>query len=98
MITIEQYGYRLCFINDNLFTFQPGNKKYLHVYEINIINQQYSKTNQIDVKSDSNSCNYWFPQQYIKSKCLFVNRNERNVNLIKKNQNGQSYHIIIYSI
>ncbi|CAD8214599.1 unnamed protein product [Paramecium octaurelia] len=60
----------------------------MHVYEINSTNKQYSKTNQIDVKSDSNGCDYFFPQQYIKSKCLLVNKNGKNVNLIRKNQNG----------
>ncbi|CAD8215282.1 unnamed protein product [Paramecium octaurelia] len=87
-ITVEQYGFRICFINDYVFTFQPYNQEYIHVYEINSSNQQYSKTKQIDVKSDSDACDCLFPQQYLKSKCLLVNKNGRNVNLIRKNQNG----------
>ncbi|CAD8214309.1 unnamed protein product [Paramecium octaurelia] len=81
-ISVEHHGYQLCFINDNVFTFQPKGKEYMFVYEINIKNKQYSQTNQIDVKSHSDSCQYWFAQQYL-------NRNNgKNVNLIRRNQNG----------
>ncbi|CAD8117245.1 unnamed protein product [Paramecium primaurelia] len=87
-ITVEQWGLRLCFIDDNVFTFQPYRQEQMHVYEMNSTNKQYSKTKQIDVKCGIKDCNYWFPQQYIKSKCLLVNKNGLNVNLIRKNQNG----------
>ncbi|CAD8155287.1 unnamed protein product [Paramecium pentaurelia] len=86
-ITVEQYGYRLCFINDNVFTFQPYSKELMHVYEMSNTNKQYSKTKDILVKSDYNGCEVYFPQQYINSKCLLVNKNGYNVNLIRKNQN-----------
>ncbi|CAD8110585.1 unnamed protein product [Paramecium primaurelia] len=87
-ITVEEYGYRICFINDNVFTFQPRLKDQMYYYEINNTNQQYTKTKEIVVKSDHNGCDYYFPQQYIKSKCLLVNKNGQNVNLIRKNQNA----------
>ncbi|CAD8215336.1 unnamed protein product [Paramecium octaurelia] len=88
-ITVDYYGYRICFINDNVFTFQPRLKEQMYVYEINIHNNSYSKTTQIAVKSDSEVCDYYFPQQYIKSKYLLINKNGKNVNLIRKNQNGE---------
>ncbi|CAD8213897.1 unnamed protein product [Paramecium octaurelia] len=88
MIKLELWGIRLCFINDNQFIFQPLCKEQMHVYEINSSNNQYSKTKEIPVKCDSESCNYFFPQQFIKSKSLIVNKNGKCVNLIRKNQNG----------
>ncbi|CAD8117247.1 unnamed protein product [Paramecium primaurelia] len=87
-ITVEEWGIRLCFIDDNVFTFQPRLQEQMHVYEMNSTNKQYSKTKEIDVKCGKDSCRYYFPQQYIKSKCLLVNKNGFNVNLIRKNQNG----------
>ncbi|CAD8203038.1 unnamed protein product [Paramecium octaurelia] len=87
-ISVQIFGYRLCFINDNLFTFQPNAQEKMHVYEMNSSNHQFQKTKEIHVKSDHSSCYYWFPQQYIKQKCLLANKNDYNVNLIRNNQNA----------
>ncbi|CAD8097019.1 unnamed protein product [Paramecium primaurelia] len=89
MIQVEQNGYRLSFVDDNQFAFQPSSKEQMHVYEINSSNQQFVKTKQITVKSDSNTCEDLFPQQYIQSKCLLVNKNGQNINLIRKKLNGE---------
>ncbi|CAD8213032.1 unnamed protein product [Paramecium pentaurelia] len=86
-ISVEQYGCKLCFINDNVFTFQPLAKEQMHVYEMSSTNKQYSKIKEIAVKSGYSGSTYFFPQQYIKQKCLVVNKNGYNVNLIR-NQNG----------
>ncbi|CAD8118586.1 unnamed protein product [Paramecium primaurelia] len=87
-ISVEVVGRRLCFISDNVFTFQPSGKEQMYVYEMSSTNKQYSKTKEIDVKSGFYGCNVWFPQQYIKQKCIIVNKNGFNVNLIRQNQNG----------
>ncbi|CAD8215490.1 unnamed protein product [Paramecium octaurelia] len=87
-ISVEVNGCRLCFINDNIFTFQPYCKEFMDVYEMNSSNKQYAKTKHILVKCGSNQCELYFPQQYIKSKCVVVNKNGYNVNLIRKNQNA----------
>ncbi|CAD8191716.1 unnamed protein product [Paramecium pentaurelia] len=87
-IKVDQYGYRLCFINDNLFTFQPRCKDQMYIYELDTNNKQYNKIKQIAVKCDSSDCDCLFPQQYTKSKCLLVNKNGKNVNLMRKKQNG----------
>ncbi|CAD8194006.1 unnamed protein product [Paramecium pentaurelia] len=86
-ISIQMFGYRLCFINDNLFAFQSYNQDLMHVYEMSITNKQYIKTKDISVKRGG-KCAFFFPQQYIHSKCLLVNKNGCYVNLIRKNQNG----------
>ncbi|CAD8130598.1 unnamed protein product [Paramecium sonneborni] len=87
-INVQQFGRRICFINDNQFAFQPNSKEQMHIYEMNSNNQQYSKTKDIIVKSGSD-CDCLFPQQYIKQKYLVVNKNGYNVNLIRKYQNGE---------
>ncbi|CAD8133773.1 unnamed protein product [Paramecium pentaurelia] len=86
-ITVETEGFRLCFIDNNTFTFQPWQKEYMHVFEINSTNKQYSKTKDIPV--DGGGDTSFFPQQYIKYKCILVNKNASNVSLIRKKQNGE---------
>ncbi|CAD8165512.1 unnamed protein product [Paramecium pentaurelia] len=87
-IQLEQFGFRLSFLNDNQFTFQPQGQEQMDVYEINSSNQQFVKIKQITVKSDSNSCGSLFPQQYLKCKCLLVNKNGYHINFIRKKENG----------
>ncbi|CAD8178043.1 unnamed protein product [Paramecium pentaurelia] len=87
-IKVDQYGCRLCFINDNLFTFQPFCKDQMYIYEMDTNNKQYNKIKEIELKCDSCDCDCLFPQQYIKSKCLLVNKNGNNLNLMRKQQNG----------
>ncbi|CAD8091671.1 unnamed protein product [Paramecium primaurelia] len=64
-IKVEQHGYRICFINDNLFTFQPYGIEQMHVYEMNNTNKQYLKTKGILVKGGIDDY-FVFPQQLIK--------------------------------
>ncbi|CAD8117121.1 unnamed protein product [Paramecium primaurelia] len=95
-IKSDQYGIRLCFINDNQFTFQPFCKEQMHIYEMDSNTKQYAKTKEIAVKCGSSDDCCFFPQQYIKSKCILVNKNGNNVNLISRKENGD--YIIQQSI
>ncbi|CAD8081345.1 unnamed protein product [Paramecium sonneborni] len=88
-IKVEKFGYRLCFINDNQFTFQPLFGEQMQIYEIDCNTKQYRKTKEIIVKCGSISENNLFPQQYLKSKCLLVNKNGKHVNLMRKKENGE---------
>ncbi|CAD8163695.1 unnamed protein product [Paramecium octaurelia] len=87
-IKVETNGSRLCFINDNVFTFQPDSSEQMHVYEINDTNKQYLKTKDVLVKYSKDGYSL-FPQQHIKSKWLLVNKNGIYVNLIKTNENQE---------
>ncbi|CAD8169861.1 unnamed protein product [Paramecium pentaurelia] len=86
-IKVDTYGLRLCFISDNQFIFQPKCQKYMDIYEMDSNTKQYSKTKQIAVKYGSGGENILFPQQYLKSKCILVNKNGTNVNLMRKKEN-----------
>ncbi|CAD8194501.1 unnamed protein product [Paramecium pentaurelia] len=87
-IMVEKYGKRICFINDNLFTFQPSAIKQMYAYEMNNTNKQYLKTKDILVKCGRYVYDL-FPQQHIKSKSLLVNRYGFYVNLIRTTENGE---------
>ncbi|CAD8204849.1 unnamed protein product [Paramecium pentaurelia] len=65
-IQVDQFGYRLSFINENLFTFQPECQEYMSIYEPNSTDKKFIKTKEINVKCDSNCCDNLFPQKYIK--------------------------------
>ncbi|CAD8125618.1 unnamed protein product [Paramecium sonneborni] len=95
-IQVDEFGIRLCFINDNEFTFQPYTQEQMHIYELDTINKQYRKTKQIAVQCGSIDCDCLFPQQYLKSKCLLINKNGKNINIIQKKQNGD--FIVLQSI
>ncbi|CAD8173424.1 unnamed protein product [Paramecium octaurelia] len=87
-ITVEQYGYRVCFIDNNMFIFSQYGKEQISIFEMNSINQQFEQTRDINVK-----CGLYdyclFAQQYINLKCILMSKNGQYVNLIRKQQNGQ---------
>ncbi|CAD8096625.1 unnamed protein product [Paramecium primaurelia] len=83
-IKVEQYGYRVCFIDNNMFIFSPFNSEKLFVYGSN---QYFKKMKDIPVMCKTDGC-CLFPQQYIDSKSILVSKNGEYVNFIKKNQNG----------
>ncbi|CAD8077884.1 unnamed protein product [Paramecium sonneborni] len=87
-IKVDQYGYRLCIINDNQFTFQPRCKEQMHLFELDNNNKQYRKTKEFTVRCGSYNCDILFPFQYLKSKCLLANKNGKNVNLMRRIENG----------
>ncbi|CAD8083145.1 unnamed protein product [Paramecium primaurelia] len=81
-------GYRLGFINDNQFTFQPINQDVMEVYLIDIQSQLYTKTQGIKIKKGFDQ-NCFFPQQYIKQKQLIINKSGQCINIIRVLNSGQ---------
>ncbi|CAD8128942.1 unnamed protein product [Paramecium sonneborni] len=77
------FRFRLCFIDNNQYTFQSLANKQIHLYEMNCGNRQFVKTKEILIYSGSNDSWGFFSQQYIKLKFLLVNKWE-NINLISK--------------
>ncbi|CAK74259.1 unnamed protein product (macronuclear) [Paramecium tetraurelia] len=100
-ITLEQSARRVCFIDHNMFTLSEHGKEQISIFEMNSINEQFTKTKDIHVKCGSDSCTL-FPQQLIHSKYILVSKNGEYVNLIRKTLNGQfltqqSIHFNTYS-
>ncbi|CAD8130716.1 unnamed protein product [Paramecium sonneborni] len=70
-IKADQSKYRLCFINNNLFTFQPDYGNLMQVYEMNSGDDDY----------------IFSPQQDIKPKQLLVTKHSDNISLIRNIEN-----------
>ncbi|CAD8214457.1 unnamed protein product [Paramecium octaurelia] len=87
-ITLGYNAYRVCFIDNNMFTLSLYEKEQISIFEMNSTNQQFTKTTDIQVKCEQDR-NSLFPQQYINSKCILVSKNGQYVNLIRKTLNGQ---------
>ncbi|CAK65172.1 unnamed protein product (macronuclear) [Paramecium tetraurelia] len=86
-IKLQNMGFRLCFINDNQFTFQPCKQSYLSVFELD--NNIYKLKTEVAVKGGIDDCYSLFPQQFNKSKNVLINKNVSNINFIRKNKNGE---------
>ncbi|CAD8163739.1 unnamed protein product [Paramecium octaurelia] len=87
-ISVEQYGYRVCFIDNNMFALSIYDKEQISIFEMNSVNRQFTKTRDIHVKCESDG-NCLFPSQYIMSKSLLFSKNGQCVNVIKKTLNGE---------
>ncbi|CAD8069647.1 unnamed protein product [Paramecium sonneborni] len=92
-------GRRLCFINNSQFAFQPERKKKLHIYQKNDHDSKFIKSKEVSIQTGSNNANkicFWFfPQQFIKSQSILVNKQIRSINLIRVNENDD-YELIQY--
>ncbi|CAD8214835.1 unnamed protein product [Paramecium octaurelia] len=86
-ITVDCEGYRICYINDYLFIFQPLLGQLMHVFETNRINQQFAQTKDI-VVNEGNEFGGLFPMQYFQSKQLLVNKHYNYVNLMRVTEDG----------
>ncbi|CAD8096597.1 unnamed protein product [Paramecium sonneborni] len=85
-IIVKQSGYRICFINQNLFSFQPDNHNKMLIYEK--INEEYIQKQEVLIKN-GNSCYSFFPQKFIKNKQFLVSKNGSHINFIRLNFNQQ---------
>ncbi|CAK58730.1 unnamed protein product (macronuclear) [Paramecium tetraurelia] len=78
---VEQYGYRICFINNDKFTFQPSHSPYMNLYcEINgffLLKSQHL------LSSDKNDPRCIFQQVYNKQKSLIYNIYGRALQIIR---------------
>ncbi|CAD8110109.1 unnamed protein product [Paramecium primaurelia] len=85
-IQVEIQGMRICFINNNQFSFQACSGKALpnlHIYTLNPSSGLFSKSKDILVYGGGQPCVFYFPQQYIPSKQLLISKNGCYVNLIR---------------
>ncbi|CAD8213325.1 unnamed protein product [Paramecium pentaurelia] len=81
-------GRQLCFINNNQFTFKPKSGNLMHIYEMNSVTKQFTKTKDIII-NQGDDCQILFPQQYLKQKQVLTNRHDKFDNFIRKTQNGE---------
>ncbi|CAD8209813.1 unnamed protein product [Paramecium octaurelia] len=85
-IQVEIQGTRICFINNNQFSFQACSGKALpslYIYTLYPSSGLFSKSKDIPVQGGGQPCVFYFPQQYIPSKQLLISKNGCYVNLIR---------------
>ncbi|CAK69835.1 unnamed protein product (macronuclear) [Paramecium tetraurelia] len=87
-IKVEQSGYRLCFINDSIFAFQPNSSTFMEIYQSDNHTRMYNKIKIVEVKN-GNNCNYLFPQQFIKKNQILINKNGNKINFLYVSPNNQ---------
>ncbi|CAK81355.1 unnamed protein product (macronuclear) [Paramecium tetraurelia] len=83
-IELESFGYRVCYINNNTFSFQPNNSNKLQIYQLK--DNLYHKAKEI-LTMDGSECDLFFPSKFIKQKSILVNKNGKYVNFLYLNQN-----------
>ncbi|CAD8192527.1 unnamed protein product [Paramecium pentaurelia] len=89
-LIVEQYGYRICFINNNQFTFQPYNQSYMNFYCEK--NDLYHKQNQHLLNSNRQDQCCIFQQVYNQKKSFIFNIYGRVLQIIRVS-NDQSLNL-----
>ncbi|CAD8120151.1 unnamed protein product [Paramecium sonneborni] len=86
-IILESYGCRICFINDEMFAFQPWQKEVLLIFSYNKRKNEFQIKQQIQIQGGQDID--LFPQQFIKQKSLLINKNSKYVQFFKFGQDNQ---------
>ncbi|CAD8089749.1 unnamed protein product [Paramecium primaurelia] len=79
----EIYGYRICFIKNNHFFFQPQGQQKMWLYKKSSQNGEFEKIKEFDVNKIYSSCSRWFQMEYKEQNQLLLCKNGNCVNLFK---------------
>ncbi|CAD8109908.1 unnamed protein product [Paramecium sonneborni] len=82
-IITNVHGYRLCFLKDYLFAFQPYNKEELWIFDDQNLQKQFKSSKIIQIKSECDDFASLFPQQFIQNKRIILSKNGNFIHLIK---------------
>ncbi|CAD8186380.1 unnamed protein product [Paramecium octaurelia] len=82
---ITNPGFKLTFIDTNQFVYQ-SNKGDLQVFKLH--DGKYKQIQTLDLKGEGNQNICHIPQVFIKQKSILISINYKQINIIKKNQNG----------
>ncbi|CAD8209488.1 unnamed protein product [Paramecium pentaurelia] len=88
-IKVKEFGYRISYINNELFAFQPRNN-YLCLFTLNLNTGLFQKYKDIQVQGGEKNCNGLFPLIYLQEKQILISKNGLNVNIIKFTFNNSS--------
>ncbi|CAD8212985.1 unnamed protein product [Paramecium octaurelia] len=89
-IKVNLWGYRVCFINNEIFTFQPLLSSHLQIFLLDQTTQTYINSFNLAVKDGGQLCSSLFPSTFNSQKSVIINKNGAHVNLIKLNKNQNS--------
>ncbi|CAD8123715.1 unnamed protein product [Paramecium sonneborni] len=95
-INVDQWGYRVCFINTHIFTFQPCLSTQLYIYILDQMSQQYRIHQKLPVKGGGQFCSSLFPSIFNHNNNIILIKNGSHINLIKfiakqNNQKNEEY-------
>ncbi|CAD8091072.1 unnamed protein product [Paramecium primaurelia] len=79
----EIYGYRICFIKNNNFLFQPQGQQKMWLYQQQNENGEYEKTKEFDVNKINSNCSRWFQMEYKEYNQILLCKNGNCINLFK---------------
>ncbi|CAK70308.1 unnamed protein product (macronuclear) [Paramecium tetraurelia] len=82
IISVKPWGYRLCFIDEIRFAFQPFASQFMEIYELKRDAKVFTQIKQVSVLPSS-QCDALFPQQFIKQKSILITKNGQFVNLFR---------------
>ncbi|CAD8124490.1 unnamed protein product [Paramecium sonneborni] len=83
IIEQDTYGYRILFINDNQFLWQPYNKN-VHIYQYNSEIRCFQDCNHNIQQVLADDDYQYFPSQFIQSKGVFANIHNKHLYIIKQ--------------
>ncbi|CAK74580.1 unnamed protein product (macronuclear) [Paramecium tetraurelia] len=81
-IEVQEFGYRISFINNDLFAFQPRNN-YLCLFSFNPNTGLYQQNQDIQVQGGEKNCDGLFPLLYLQKQQILISKNGINVNVLK---------------
>ncbi|CAD8072409.1 unnamed protein product [Paramecium primaurelia] len=88
-IEVNLWGQRICFISEQMFSFQPFNGQTMHLYQFQPKNNIYALSKTIDVIQSKEGCTNLFPKQFIKQQSILINKNGECVNIILIKNNDE---------
>ncbi|CAK61058.1 unnamed protein product (macronuclear) [Paramecium tetraurelia] len=89
IIRNEDYGYRICFVDDNLLIWQPRNINKAIIFQLDSNLNQFNQSNQnIQLIQSSNGYQNFFPSIYNEQKQVVINKHGRYVYVLKKEFNN----------
>ncbi|CAD8193818.1 unnamed protein product [Paramecium pentaurelia] len=90
IIQNDDYGYRICFVDNNYLIWQPRNINQSIIYQLNSNLDQFEQSNQnIQLLKQSNGYQNFFPSIYNENKQIVINKHGRYVYVLKKLINDQ---------
>ncbi|CAD8110849.1 unnamed protein product [Paramecium sonneborni] len=81
-IQLKEFGYRISFITDDQFAFQPRNN-YLCIYTLNSVTDLYNNQINIQVQGGQKNCDSYFPLICLNDHQMLISKNGININLLK---------------
>ncbi|CAD8092482.1 unnamed protein product [Paramecium primaurelia] len=88
-VFVQQYGYRICFLDNDQFLYQPRYKKAIILYQILENGCQVEKVKEIELTQTLKDCNAFFPMEFVKQKKIILNKNGDTIILLKAIGQGE---------